>query len=161
MLLTFLNLLSKIGAVMIKKSRKGKAKERRRSFRHTVYLPIGVSIGNGKPSPSLLRDISKHGLSFAVHKPLQPGTVIDIIVPSISREFILKAKVIWCHPSEKGINKVGVAFLDQDEDFNARIVELVCRIDRYRARALGKGRKLTFEEAAADWIGKFAKILPA
>jgi len=38
--------------------------------------------------------------------------------------------------------------------------ELAGRIDRYRTRALEKGRQLTFEEAASEWIGKFSKFLP-
>ena len=50
--------------------------------------------------------------------------------------------------------------LEEDKDFNDRLVELVCRIDRFRAQALDEGQELSFEEAAAEWIERFAKILP-
>ena len=147
---------------MVKKRTKvkEKIKDRRRSFRHAAYLPIKVSIGKDNPEPSLLRNISEHGLSFSMHRPLAMGTIVDVTVPSVSREFTFKAKVVWCRPAVKGINEIGVAYLEVDNDFNTRMVELVCRIDRYRTRALEKGRQLTFEEAASEWIGKFSKFLP-
>lgn len=95
------------------------------------------------------------------HQDIDSGTIVDVTIPSVSRDFTFKTKVIWCHSSETGIFTIGVAFLEGDVDFNTRMVDLVCRIDRYRARALAKGRRLTFEAAAAEWIKKFAKILPA
>ena len=143
---------------MAEKNQQRKEKDRRRAFRHTACVPIGVSIDSSKPSPSLLRNISEGGLSFSVHKPLSPGTIVVITVPSVSRDFTFKTNVVWCHPSGRGVNKVGVAFLREDKDFNIRLVE---RIDRDRARILEKGRRLTFEDATDEWLKKFAKIFPA
>jgi hypothetical protein len=53
--------------------------------------------------------------------------------------------------------EIGVAFEDSLDAFRIRMVEQVCQIERYRLSVLGcEGRELTTEEAAREWIARYA-----
>ena len=55
-----------------------------------------------------------------------------------------------------------VQFLDQDDSFRARMVEQVCHIEHYKAEVREKeGRAISGEEAAQEWIRKYAKDFPS
>ena len=54
-----------------------------------------------------------------------------------------------------------VEFLAQDNAFRARMVERICHIENYRSEIfLTEGWVLTSEEAAIEWIRKFASDFP-
>ena len=66
----------------------------------------------------------------------------------------------WCQ-NEGGQYAVGVQFLDSEEAFRVRMVEQVCHIESYRRDiAEREGRQLTAEEAALEWIGRYASSFP-
>jgi len=66
------------------------------------------------------------------------------------------ARVAWCQ-NEGGQYTVGVQFLESEEAFRVRLVEQICHIENYRREvAQGEGRELTSEEAALEWISRFA-----
>ena len=68
--------------------------------------------------------------------------------------------VIWCHESEDGY-RIGLRFNDDDVAFALRMIEQVCHIEHYRGEVLrNEGRRLSSEEAAAEWIEKFAASFP-
>ena len=56
---------------------------------------------------------------------------------------------------------VGIAFIDEDTLFRARMVEQVCRIEQYRRqREQASGGSLPFEELALEWIAQNAADFP-
>lgn len=56
---------------------------------------------------------------------------------------------------------VGIELLNRDDAFRARMVEQVCHIEKYRRTVKEtQGRSLTGEEAAMEWIGKYASTFP-
>jgi hypothetical protein len=55
-----------------------------------------------------------------------------------------------------------VTFLDAEVAFLARMVEQVCHIEDYRQSVSRiEGRQLSAEEAATEWIDRYARDFPA
>jgi hypothetical protein len=74
--------------------------------------------------------------------------------------FETKARVVWCSACEGGF-ELGVEFLAAEDAFRARMVEQVCYIEQYKKMVYQtEGRLLTAEEAAMEWIGKYASQFP-
>ena len=74
--------------------------------------------------------------------------------------FQAMGRVSWCRPEGNGF-EIGIEFLNKDDMFSARMVEQVCHIEEYKQEVLLKeGRNLSSEEAALEWIKKYAKDFP-
>ena len=64
--------------------------------------------------------------------------------------------VAWCRKQEEDY-LVGIAFIDEDTLFRARMVEQVCQIEHYRhQRELELGCTLCAEVIAQEWIAQHA-----
>lgn len=134
----------------------------RRFIRHPVNVPIEVSDGQVCLEDSThTSDIGLGGLAFHFDKKLQPGTMVHIKIPHIYPTFESDAKVIWCRDRLNGTD-LAVEFLTVDDAFKARMIEQICYIENYRHIANSdEGRTLTFEEAAMEWIDKYAADFPS
>jgi hypothetical protein len=99
-------------------------------------------------------------LGLPVGSAAHQGTVIELRIPVVRPAFETRARVVWCRASEAGYD-LGVEFLDPSDAFRARMVEQVCHIEDYRAGVYrSEGRELTAEQAAMEWIGKYASEFP-
>ncbi len=134
----------------------------RKFIRHPESMPIEVlpldQVCECLPPRHL--SLKAGGLAFRSRQPLQPGTMVHIRIPGVPNEFESDAKVVWCHKHQEDM-ALAVEFLKFDDAYKARMVEQACHIADYR-RAVGEreGRSLTIQEAAAEWIGKFAASFP-
>ena len=133
----------------------------RNFIRHPVSIPIDfqleelVTKGN-----EYLRNVSYGGLSFSSKQELIVGNVINIKIPLTQPVFQVVGRVSWCRP-ENNQFEVGVEFLDKHDMFRARMVEQVCHIEQYKQKMLKtEGRELSGEEAALEWIQKYASQFP-
>ncbi len=135
-----------------------------RFFRHPANIPIEVET-HSQPSPAPDKthhtlNLSIKGLAFRCNQAFPPGELVGIKIPFVRPPFEAEARVIWCKPRE-GQFELGVEFLDQDDAFMARMVEQVCHIENYKkAVHRSEGRLLSSEEAANEWISKFASKFP-
>jgi PilZ domain len=132
-------------------------------IRHPSDIPIDYQIDNERDAPGHehLKDVGIGGLSFFSARDLSPGTPLTIRVTSVEPAFSARARVVWCRPENQGY-LVGVAFIDAEDLFQMRMVEQLCHIEHYRAEVLAdEGRQLNGEQAAREWIGKFARGFPA
>jgi len=133
-----------------------------RSFiRHPAEIPI--EIHGDVPTvdvPCHSHDVSLGGLAFAAKQALLPGDIVEVCISCVSPVFESRARVAWCHDCGQEY-ELGVEFLDPDDAFRLRMVEQVCYIEQYK-NAVEKedGRQLSAEEAAAEWIAKFAGEFP-
>lgn len=135
-----------------------------RSFiRHPTDIPIRWSLGEiVPPGGEHLRNISEGGLAFISHHNITVGASIDIHIPVVRPEVSIKGEVVWCRPTDDGCSEVGVRFVDEGQHFKMRMVEQVCHIEQYKKEMFEKeGRSLTSEQAAVEWIKRFAKDFPA
>lgn len=134
----------------------------RRFIRHPVSMPIEATRAppHGPVAAMNAYSIGMGGLAFRCSQRLEPGTLVRIRIPHIRPEFETDARVVWCRDSEGGA-ELGVEFLNADDAFRARMVEQACYIERYRQDVRDtQGRTLTPEEAAAEWINRFAAAFP-
>jgi hypothetical protein len=133
----------------------------RQFIRHPANIPIEVA-GDEPASPANLhaQNISLGGLSFQSRAELEPGAIVAVKISWVRPEFETKARVVWCNACDEAFD-LGVEFLDAEDAFRARMVEQVCHIENNRQEIRRvEGRALTAEEAAVEWIAKYASQFP-
>ena len=134
---------------------------RRAFIRHTAGVPIEVRAVPGSAARTQQSvNVSVGGLSFVSDEDLEPGSTVGIRITEVDPPFEANARVVWSTP-EDGRYCIGAQFLDSSDAFRARMVEQVCSIERYRREVEEReGRVLTAQEAASEWIGKYAGRFP-
>jgi hypothetical protein len=129
--------------------------------RYPANIQIEVkSRGQSKHAKNDTLNLSTGGLAFRCARKLEPGDIVQIRIAFLSPPFETEARVAWCAALE-GHHDVGVEFLDQDDAYTARMVEQVRHIENYKNEVQRtEGRILSQEEAAAEWINKYAARFP-
>ncbi len=133
----------------------------RQFIRHPTDIPLEFQLEDIiAQHKDYLNDISEGGLSFQSNKYIETGAVINIRIPLRDPVFEAKGIVVWCRESS-GRYDVGVYFQEGSSEHRLRMVEQVCHIEHYKKEILEKeGRELSGEEAAIEWIKKYAKDFP-
>ena len=133
-----------------------------RSFiRHPCDIPIEFSEDTASyPQRERLDNISHGGLAFSAARPQRRGHILWLRIPDVQPPFEAPARVTWCNPVDEGY-EVGVEFVMPDDEYRARMVEQLCYIEHYKRRVQAReGRELSGEQAAREWIEKYAARFP-
>lgn len=127
--------------------------------RHLSQMPVQFSLEfRNKGKRERLVNISSGGLAFSTHIEVKPGTSIHIQIPLGDYFFDADGSVVWCHKTDERY-EVGVCFKDPQSEQRTRMIEQLCHIERYRWKVQDEeGRRLTSEEAAAEWISRYADV---
>lgn len=130
-------------------------------IRHPSDIPIEF---HQEPAATLethsLHDVSCGGLSFNADMPLEPRVLIRVRIGYVEPAFEAPCRVSWCR-QQHGHFLIGVEFLDAQDEYRARMVEQICHIEHYKKEVLAReGRVLSGEQAAREWIGKYAQDFP-
>ncbi len=140
-------------------------------MRHPSSIPIEVKEGDPLASvarqpetptvaASRLQNVSIGGLAFEAENELAVGCIVALKINFVRPVFSTRARVVWCRPAGDHF-ELGVEFLEASDVFRARMVEQVCHIEQHRQYALkNEGRSLTSEQAAHEWIARFASKFP-
>ena len=135
----------------------------RRYIRHPSDIPVEIE-PILTPSPrerDRLSNVSLGGIAFNSTNRFDVGNLVRVRIPFVSPEFLATGQVVWCTGNAETGYEVGLELLDQDEAFKARMVEQVCHIEHYKREVVAlEGRQLTGEQAAMEWIQKFADKFP-
>lgn len=133
----------------------------REYIRHPSDIPIKYHIqGFEAGYTDSLKNISAGGLSFRSSVKIKENTPIIINIPVIKPGFRVRGVVVWCHPDDN-VYDIGVRFLDKETEFRVRMIEQICYIEHYRKEVLlNEGRRITSEQAALEWIEKYAQDFP-
>jgi hypothetical protein len=134
----------------------------RKFIRHPANVPIEFKVNpfHTHQSPTL-HNISIGGLSFQSNHYIPKNTTIQLCIPTVEPPFQATAVVVWCNRRESDY-LIGVKFIDQQTAFRIRMIEQICHIEGYRKYlSRQKGIKVSGEEAANEWIAKFAKDFPS
>lgn len=143
----------------------------RRFVRHPADIPIELEergrhlskiAANGdvthagmRPS-SVLQNLSVGGLRCEIDRYIAIGTTIQIRIPLVNPDYTGQGVVVWCRPQNQ-LYEVGIEFDREEEAFKSRMVEQVCLIEQYRKRIrIAEGRELDGEQAAREWISRYA-----
>jgi len=135
----------------------------RQFIRHPLDVPIEIRTDLRGPAAAFhTQDISLGGLAVHSDVPVAPGSLIEVRIAYVEPAFEARARVAWCRPRRDGAgHEVGVSFLDPEDVFRARMVAQICYIEDYRRSiARAEGRELSSEEAAGEWIAKYAHKFP-
>ncbi len=133
----------------------------RRYIRHPAGIPIEVK-ARGQMAHDVHHtvDLGIGGMAFRCDRDFAEGEAVVIRIPFVHPPFDVEARVVWCRLREDGF-LLGVEFLNRDDAFMTRMVEQVCHIENYqKAVCRTEGRQLSAEEAAREWISKYAARFP-
>ena len=134
----------------------------RQFIRHPADIPIEVSPADeeGSPPPRLV-NVGMGGLAFRSRRAFKAARIVKVRIPWVRPPFETTARVAWCRACGDGY-ELGLAFIDPNDAFHARMVEQICHIEHYRRQVQeSEGRRLTPEEAAREWIERHAAQFPA
>lgn len=133
----------------------------RKYIRHPSDIPIEFDLTDGvREHRETLNNVSVGGLSFQAHAALPLHALVTIRVPFVSPVFQARAKVVWCRRSGSMFD-IGVELVDHEDIFRTRMVEQICHIEHYKREIFKtEGRRLSGEEAALEWISKYAHLFP-
>ena len=108
-----------------------------------------------------LTNISLGGLSFVSTQALDVLQKVRVCIPILKEDNFLEGRVVWCEKSRQGY-EVGLEFDSSKEVFRLRMIEQICHIEHYRKEVeTQEGRKLSTEQAAKEWISRYAGDFPA
>ena len=107
-----------------------------------------------------ITNVSLGGLAFESQTAYTIFDRVRINIPILDRDNSLIGNVAWCEEAGGGY-EVGIKFEKSRDFFRMRMIEQICHIEHYRSEVLRKhGRELSAQEAAAEWISKYAGDFP-
>ena len=140
----------------------------RKFIRHPVDVPIQVSNNwvedeDDETLDQTITNVSLGGLAFVSPKPLEVLERVRVCIPILERDNTLIGNVVWCEKSDSGDEfEIGIEFEKSRDAFRLRMIEQVCHIEHYRKEVMqSEGRELSAQEAAREWILKYAGDFPA
>jgi hypothetical protein len=140
----------------------------RKFIRHPVDVPIQVSNSwvedeDDETLDQTITNVSLGGLAFVSPEPLEILDRVRVCIPILERDNTLIGNVVWCEKCDSGVEfEIGIEFEKSRDVFRLRMIEQVCQIEHYRKEVmLNEGRELSTQEAASEWISKYAGDFPA
>lgn len=134
--------------------------DKRKYLRHPFSIPIKLEMpAEPQTGVSESTDISQGGLSFLWNTSLSRGSRLHITIPVKEKRFELNARVAYSHEDavHPRLFRTGVKFTDIDSAFKAKLAEETLEILSYQKRLSREaGRDVPVEEAAKEWISKYA-----
>ena len=130
-------------------------------IRHPADIPVQIEV-KSQPAQQQRRisNVSYGGLAFLSESCVEPGTQIRISIDVVDPCFEADGIVSYCR-QKAGQYLVGVEFIHRDDLYIARMVEQICHIQHYKQQvASHEGRHLSAQEAASEWISKYASTFP-
>lgn len=133
----------------------------RQFLRHPCDLPVELVIRKQTFLPrQRLHNISLGGVACNSPRGFRRGTSIELRIPLLGDAARYPGIVAWSRKQNSDY-RVGIAFIDEDTLFRARMIEQVCQIEHYRRqRALAPGGDLPIEDLALEWIAHNAADFP-
>jgi hypothetical protein len=132
---------------------------KRRFYRHPVNVPIQVhelTSRNFQRSESV--DISEGGICFMADRFLAKGATVGLSIAVKDTVFKINGQVAYCNRvAAVNLYRTGIAFQDQNDAFRAKLAEQMLQIKEYQATSAKLGKNLSEEDAAREWIAKYAK----
>lgn len=128
-------------------------------IQHPQEFPIELNrsctSGTNKPGSTQLKLVCHSTQAFG------SGEQLNIRIPSIQPELAVTGQVDWCADQGNGY-ELGITFPCDDQLMRIRMLEQLCYIRRYRTHVMQEeGRDLTEQDAALEWISKYAALFPS
>ena len=110
-----------------------------------------------------ITNVSLGGLAFISPNSLGVLDRVRVSISILERDCELIGNVVWCEKSDTDSGyEIGIEFEKSRDVFRLRMIEQICHIEHYRGEVLRiEGRELSTQEAASEWIPKYAGDFPA
>ncbi len=138
----------------------------RKYIRHPSDVPITVELewvgdDSDEGEDETLTNVSLGGLAFISSHALELLQKVKVCIPILESDNYLSGTVVWCDKTKNGY-EIGLEFEGKKEAFRLRMIEQICHIEHYRKEVERvEGRELTTQEAAREWISRYAGDFPA
>ncbi|PWB30916.1 pilus assembly protein PilZ [Pseudomonas sp. SDI] len=124
---------------------------------HPDDVPVELSL---RPSPSLFRQrlhtISLGGVACNHPRAYRRGMAVEMTIPSLGEQARYPGYVAWCQRQDDGY-RVGIAFVDEQALFGARMSEQVCQIQQYcQLHGVSQAEPYHLEALAQEWVSLHA-----
>ena len=128
-------------------------------------MPLQVTLDweeeNDESIDQTITNVGLGGLAFVSQKPLEVLQRVRVCIPLLQQDNYLVGNVVWCEKSGKSY-EIGIEFEKTRDAFRIRMIEQICHIEHYRKEVERlEGRELSAQEAAGEWISKYAGDFPA
>jgi len=98
---------------------------------HPDDVPVEITL---RKQPSLsrqkLHSISLGGVSCNSDRGWRRGTAVDLYMPTLGENAHYPGYIAWCEKHLQGY-RVGIALIDEQTLFGARMGEQICQIEHY------------------------------
>ncbi len=132
----------------------------RKYIRHPSDIPIEFDVKDIKVDKQCLKNISIGGVAVRTQQRVEIGRIVELGITSVVPAFKASGRVAWCLKRCQNYD-VGIQFVEPEDAFRVRMIEQICHIEQYKKDVLEQdGRRLSGEQAAAEWISKFASDFP-
>lgn len=123
---------------------------------HPADIPIEIIPLDGRAIDKFKSSLVCGGVACRSTQAHAIGIIVQIRIQLVHPVFEALGIVKWCQKNNNYF-ELGIAFIEQNNQFKFKMVEQVCHIEHYKSQALIKhGRLLSKEQAAIEWIEKFA-----
>ncbi len=130
-------------------------------------MPIQVTTNweedeNDDTVDQTITNVSLGGLAFISPNSLAVLDRVRVSISILERDCELIGNVVWCEKSDTDSGyEIGIEFEKSRDVFRLRMIEQICHIEHYRGEVLRiEGRELSTQEAASEWIPKYAGDFP-
>ncbi|MFD1381839.1 hypothetical protein ACFQ45_00555 [Rhodanobacter aciditrophus] len=128
---------------------------------HPKDLPLNIEVIEDQSFPTVGTD--RHGfvgITYLASSAFQTGASVRITLEEIDPHFCVVGRIAWCD-NERDEYRIAIEFPNKEDCYCVRMVEQLSQIEHYRRQAKFQGRRLNYNEAAAEWIQQFAASFPA
>ncbi len=138
-------------------------------IKHPQDIPLSyriTSLPASKSEQLIQKETLANGMVFTAQHSAMIRAAIEIDIVVCSEHLTLQGVVDDCiqvdeaSEDQNASYEITVCFREGHDAHAMRMAEQVCHIEHYHQALLSKGRRLTADEAAKEWIGRFARLFP-
>ncbi|MCO4785551.1 PilZ domain-containing protein [Marinomonas atlantica] len=128
---------------------------------HPKDLPLDIQIIEDQSFPTVGTDrLGFVGITYLAPYAFHAGTSVRITLQEIDPHFCVAGRIVWCD-KEQDEYRIAIEFPNNEDCYSVRMIEQLSQIEHYRRQAKHQGRRLNYNEAAAEWIQQFAASFPS
>lgn len=130
-------------------------------IKHPPDIPLDCAITSSQPYINAhVSGVHEGGMVFEAQSTLPIGAKVMLTVNLNGADLALHGVITHCIQVADNKCDVGVQFEQDNEHYAMRMIEQACHIEHYRRIANKRGRSLSEDEAAQEWIAKYAASFP-
>jgi hypothetical protein len=123
---------------------------------HPDEVPVELTLLSTECiSRQQLHTTSLGGMACNYHRAWRHGTALEVRMPTLNPDMRFLGYVAWCLRRKRGY-LVGIAFVDEQTLFSARMGEQVCQIERYCREHDAQDDLQEIQALALEWVQEHA-----